>query len=211
MVDYDYPSEVQTYEPETLVKGECPLTTFKLIEDHSYHLYCATEGSTLNMHGLRFEPIFLNPANRQQVTKASLFMNGFGAIPLITDANHTMEYDSYTSDDATYAEVGARTGKVTAKKLTYDAPSHKVTIRAKVTSAIKSPQGKPIYKWPQYDLVIGNIPTYCLGDNKRKDYAWATDGLKKMVSSLLVQMMLKMPREPFMFQCQVIPLVPTTF
>lgn len=179
MVDYDYPSEVQTYEPETLVKGECPLTTFKLIEDHSYHLYCATEGSTLNMHGLRFEPIFLNPANRQQVTKASLFMNGFGAIPLITDANHTMEYDSYTSDDATYAEVGARTGKVTAKKLTYDAPSHKVTIRAKVTSAIKSPQGKPIYKWPQYDLVIGNIPTYCLGDNKRKDYAWATDGLKK--------------------------------
>lgn len=180
LIDYDYPSEVQKYvNKEETKKGECPEKTFKLIEDHSYHLYCVDGG--LNMHGLRFEPIFLNPANHQQVTKATSFQNGFGNIPLITDANRTMEYDSYTSDNTTYAEVGARNGKVTAKELTYNAPDHKVTIRSFVKSNIKSPKGNPIYKWPKYDLVIGDIPTYRLGDQKRKSetYSWANDGLKK--------------------------------
>lgn len=185
LIDYDYPSNVQIVEPSELIKGEF---TFEkpLLEDHSYHLYCATAGSSLHMHGVRFDPVFLNPANNAVTTKATSFMNGFGSNPLITAANHDMEYDSYTSvldgtatDASAYAEVGIRSGKVTPKALTYPLVNHKVNIRAKVTSSITSPKGNPIYKWPKYDLVIGDIPTYRLGDQKRENYAWANDGLKK--------------------------------
>lgn len=185
LIDFDNPEIKEVVTPETTIKGDY---TFKmpLIEDHSYHLYGLTEGCHINMHGLSFEPAFINAVTDKYngaadvypgVQKGSAFMNNFMNVPELT--YDVVKDVTYSSDNTEYATVDTK-GTVTPVQLTIKkTPNPYVNIRAKITSNVTSPKGNPIYKWPTYKLYIADIPMYRLGDDKRKNHTFASDALKK--------------------------------
>ena len=156
LVDYDDPSIKQEFSPTSLVKGDHTFT-MPLLEDHSYHLYCKT-GGQINMHGVSFEPAFINNiSDTAPVTTGSAFLSGLTTVPVLAEQS-LPSVVTYSSADASVAEVNATTGKVSPKSLSYDG----VIIRGKVQSQTK----ENVFKYPYYNLIIADIPTYRLGDGK---------------------------------------------
>lgn len=199
LIDFDYPDVVQTYTPTATTKGEYTFP-YPLLADHSYQLYCSTEGQ-LNFHGIGFDPVFIKTREGGKVTKGSSFLNGYQNVPSLALDNTTNV--TYIIDEATNlnnasakcAEIEtAAVHKVTAKNFTIlkkaettmpDATtSTDVVIQGKVMSSLNAEayaadkthtHGIP-FKLPYYQLSIADIPTYRLGDGLDKS------GLKKDAS-----------------------------
>ena len=198
LIDFDYPDVVQTYTPTATTKGEYTFP-YPLLADHSYQLYCSTEGQ-LNFHGIGFDPVFLKTREGGKVTKGSSFLNGYQNVPSLALDNTTNV--TYIIDEATNlnntsakcAEIeNAAIHKITAKNFTIldkaattmpDATtSTDVVIQGKVMSSLNAEayaddthkHGIP-FKLPYYQLSIADIPTYRLGDGLDKS------GLKKDAS-----------------------------
>ena len=167
LIDYDYPDRKLEFVGDD-TKGDRKFT-MPLIEDHSYHLYCKT-GGQINMHGFSFAPafidIFTNEGSNEKrsnstapVTSGSAFLSGLPTVPTL--ATEAMPIITYSSDDTSKATV-ASNGTVTAKAITFADNPNYVVIRGKVTSQTND----NVFKWPSYNLVIADIPTYRLGDAK---------------------------------------------
>lgn len=199
LIDFDYPDVVQTYTPTATTKGEYTFP-YPLLADHSYQLYCSTEGQ-LNFHGIGFDPVFIKTREGGKVTKGSSFLNGYQNVPSLALDNTTNV--TYIIDEATNlnntsakcAEIeNAAIHKITAKNFTIldkaattmpDATtSTDVVIQGKVMSSLNAEvyaadkthtHGIP-FKLPYYQLSIADIPTYRLGDGLDKS------GLKKDAS-----------------------------
>jgi hypothetical protein len=163
LIDFDNPEMKYEYTPTALSKGDYTFP-MALLEDHSYHLYCTT-GGQINMHGLSFNPAFINSSSdTAPVTTGSAFLNGFPNVPTLAVAEMpTVEYSIDENDpNKAAAEVNASTGAVTPKALTFASTPNYVTIHGKVNSQTKD----NAFKIPYYNLVIADIPTYRLGDQK---------------------------------------------
>lgn len=162
LIDFDNPEMKYEYTPTALSKGDYTFP-MALLEDHSYHLYCTT-GGQINMHGLSFEPAFINSSSdTAPVTTGSAFLNGFPNVPTLAVAE--MPTVTYTSDNDAKATVNSSTGAVTPVALTFADDPNYVTIRGKVESQVSTLSEK-VFKIPYYNLVIADIPTYRLGDQK---------------------------------------------
>lgn len=162
LIDYDYPEMKYEYTPTALTKGDYTFP-MALLEDHSYHLYCTT-GGQINMHGLSFNPAFINSSSdTAPVTTGSAFLNGFPNVPTLAVAK--MPTVTYSSDNTDKATVNSSTGAVTPVALTFADNPNYVTIRGKVASQV-STLAEKVFKIPYYNLVIADIPTYRLGDQK---------------------------------------------
>jgi len=165
LVDYDDPSIKQEFSPTSLVKGDHPFT-MPLLEDHSYHLYCKT-GGQINMHGVSFEPAFINSiSDTAPVTTGSAFLSGLTTVPVLAEQS-LPSVVTYSSADASVVEVNETTGKVSPKSLSYDG----VIIRGKV----QSPTKENVFKYPYYNLIVADIPTYRLGDGNDKSSGYQSD------------------------------------
>lgn len=163
LIDFDNPEMKYEYTPTALSKGDYTFP-MALLEDHSYHLYCTT-GGQINMHGLSFNPAFINSSSdTAPVTTGSAFLNGFPNVPTLAVAEMpTVKYSIDENDpNKAAAEVNASTGAVTPKALTFASTPNYVTIHGKVNSQTKD----NAFKIPYYNLVIADIPTYRLGDQK---------------------------------------------
>ncbi len=159
LIDYDHPEMKYVYTPTSETKGDYTFP-MAMLEDHSYHLYCTT-GGQINMHGLSFEPAFINSSSdTAPVTTGSVFLNGFPNVPTLAVAE--MPTVTYTSDNNAKATVNSSTGAVTPIALTFADDPNYVTIRGKVKSQVSD----KVFKIPYYNLVIADIPTYRLGDQK---------------------------------------------
>lgn len=187
LIDFDYPDVVQTYTPTATTKGEYTFP-YPLLADHSYQLYCSTEGQ-LNFHGIGFDPVFIKTREGGKVTKGSSFLNGYQNVPslaLDNTTNVTYIIDEATNSNNTSAKCAeienAAIHKITAKNFTIldkaastmpDATtSTDVVIQGKVMSSLNAEayaadnthtHGIP-FKLPYYQLSIADIPTYRLGD-----------------------------------------------
>ncbi|MBR0489812.1 MAG: hypothetical protein IJJ68_06395 [Prevotella sp.] len=188
LIDFDYPDVVQTYTPTATTKGEYTFP-YPLLADHSYQLYCSTEGQ-LNFHGIGFDPVFIKTREGGKVTKGSSFLNGYQNVPSLALDNTTNvtyivdEATNLNTSSAKCAEIeNAAVHKVTAKNFTIldkaattmpDATtSTDVVIQGKVMSSLNAEayaaadvthtHGIP-FKLPYYQLSIADIPTYRLGD-----------------------------------------------
>ena len=160
LIDYDYPSIKQEFTPGSLVKGDHTFT-MPLEEDHSYHLYCKS-GGKINMHGLSFEPAFINSnSDTAPVTTGSAFLNGLPTVPTLAEVALPMV--TYSSGNNSKATVNSSTGEVTPLALTFADDPNYVKITGKVASQVTTLASK-VFKMPYYDLVIADIPTYRLGD-----------------------------------------------
>ncbi len=172
LIDFDYPDRKLEFAGDG-TKGD-HMFNMPLIEDHSYHLYCKT-GGQINMHGFSFEPAFINITrvgsdkksdSTSPVTNGSAFLSGLPNVPILTVV--AMPEVEYSSDNTNKAIV-ENNGTVKPKEITFADNPNYVTIRGKVKSSIKSPAGHDIYKWPSYNLVIADIPTYKLGADINTD------------------------------------------
>lgn len=203
LIDFDYPDVVQVYTPTATTKGEYQFP-YPLLTDHSYQLYCSTEGQ-LNFHGIGFDPVFLKTREGGKVTKGSSFLNGYQNVPSLALDNTTNvtyivdETTNLNNAPAKCAEIEtAAVHKVTAKNFTIlnkaettmpDATtSTDVVIQGKVMSSLNAEayaaadvthtHGIP-FKLPYYQLSIADIPTYRLGDGLD------TSGLNKDASDYI--------------------------
>lgn len=186
LIDFDYPDVVQVYTPTATTKGDYQFP-YPLLADHSYQLYCSTEGQ-LNFHGIAFDPVFLKTREGGEVKKGSSFLNGYQNVPTLAldnTANVTYDIETVTNKNTSNedcAEIeNASIHKVTAKHFTIldkdaqtmpDATtSTDVVIRGNVLSSLNPStyasdthtHGVP-FKMPYYQLSIADIPTYRLGD-----------------------------------------------
>lgn len=166
LIDYDHPEMKYVYTPTALSKGDYTFP-MAMLEDHSYHLYCTT-GGQINMHGLSFEPAFINnSSDTAPVTSGTAFLNGFPAVPVLAEAS--MPIVTYSSANEAKATVVSTTGAVTPKALTFADDPNYVRISGKVVSQVSTLAGK-VFKMPYYNLVIADIPTYRLGDDLDPDH-----------------------------------------
>lgn len=180
LIDFDNPEMKYEYTPTALSKGDYTFP-MALLEDHSYHLYCTT-GGQINMHGLSFEPAFINnSSDTAPVTSGTAFLNGFPEVPVLAEAS--MPIVTYSSADEAKATVVSTTGAVTPKALTFADNPNYVRISGKVVSQVSSLAGK-VFKMPYYNLVIADIPTYRLGDDLDPDHKDGYNGDDKTASHM---------------------------
>lgn len=180
LIDYDHPEMKYVYTPTALSKGDYTFP-MAMLEDHSYHLYCTT-GGQINMHGLSFEPAFINnSSDTAPVTSGTAFLNGFPAVPVLAEAS--MPIVTYSSANEAKATVVSTTGAVTPKALTFADDPNYVRISGKVVSQVSTLAGK-VFKMPYYNLVIADIPTYRLGDDLDPDHKDGYNGDDKTASHM---------------------------
>ena len=180
LIDYDHPEMKYVYTPTSETKGDYTFP-MAMLEDHSYHLYCTT-GGQINMHGLSFEPAFINnSSDTAPVTSGTAFLNGFPAVPVLAEAS--MPIVTYSSANEAKATVVSTTGAVTPKALTFADDPNYVRISGKVVSQVSTLAGK-VFKMPYYNLVIADIPTYRLGDDLDPDHKDGYNGDDKTASHM---------------------------
>lgn len=189
--------EKQTIEVKT--EDEKPERQFRypIYANTTYYMYNngdATSYEPLRLHGISFEPGFINQRNDMKpIEFATAYANGFsGSLPSLTNGKTLDDCVSYAIDankvDATdnisdYAEI-TQTGVVTTKKKGTAArfldgattiahhgnlqlKKDYLKVYAEVKSAYKG--GETMKKVPAYDLYIGDIPTYIMTDGYTPD------------------------------------------
>lgn len=159
-----------------------------------YYMYNsgdATSYEPLKVHGISFEPAFINQRNDMNaIVQATAYANGFaGALPALTSASKNVDKyvvygiageptdkNTFSLDD--FANINKDNGMVTTltkgtvgmfkagtKKISnyseMELKAEHMKVYAEVTSAYKN-GGNNVKMVPAYNLYIGDIPTYVM-------------------------------------------------
>lgn len=160
----------------------------------TYYLYNdgdATSYEPLKIHGISFEPAFINQRNDMNaIEQATAYANGFaGALPSLTKASQNVDKyvaygiageptDKNTFSLEDFAKINKENGMVTTmtkgtvgmfkagtKKIDHSSDivlkAEHMKVYAEVTSAYRN-GGSNVKKVPAYNLYIGDIPTYVM-------------------------------------------------
>lgn len=149
--------------------------TTALCAGSTYYLYAAS--GALSLHGLAFDPVFLNIGSGTKATSVAVVGANNTTLPrLLTDANDNVSFTASPDGTITsWSEPGVPALQTMVEN------DLKATVAATVKSQYTADgiSAGDIYKAPSYDLTIRAIPSYWVRENR-----YASNGLEVTTTNI---------------------------